>query len=90
MHCIWGLIAQRLMRPLAVVERKVFRQSNQQFTHAGIAIEVHVLVFDAAPQALDKDIVKCPAPSSLVCGGFFAFERTRESLAGELRALGHC
>ena len=53
MNCVWCLISQRLLWPLAVVERKVFRQPNQQFTHAGVAIEADVLMLDAAPQPFD-------------------------------------
>jgi hypothetical protein len=52
MHIIQGAIFKFLMRTFSVVEHEVFRQRNQQFTHGGIAIEVHVLVLDAAPQTL--------------------------------------
>lgn len=68
MHRIRRAMSQCLVRPLAVVERKVFCQPNQQFPHRGVAIEVHVLMLDAAPQALDGSGVWCTLARS-GCGG---------------------
>jgi hypothetical protein len=79
------LISKRLVWPLAVVESKVFRQPDHQFTHGGIAIEVHVFMLDAAPQALDKDVVKRTTPPAHADGDCLALEYAREGIAGELR-----
>ena len=56
-------IGQALMRPLIVVELEVVVQTRFQSRDRRILLDIEVLVFDAAPEALDKDIVKgAPAP----------------------------
>ena len=69
-----GLISQCLLRTFAVVEGKVFRQSDQQFAQDDVAIKVRVLMLDAAPQALDKHVAKRTAPTVHVDGEARAFE----------------
>ena len=81
------LISQRQVRTFSVVEHKVCRQPNQQLAHGGIAIEVHIFMLDAAPQALDKDVVKRTIPSILVFGDPLALEHSRVGLTGKLRSL---
>jgi len=44
-------------------------------------------VLEAAPQSLDKNVVKGPAATVHADGDAFAFERPGECIAGELRAL---
>jgi hypothetical protein len=80
-------ISQRLMWPLTVVEGKVFRQPIHQFTHGGIAIEVHVFMLYAAPQAFEKDVVNRADPPIHADGVGLALDNAREDLAGKLRAL---
>src|SRR5687768_4684905 len=50
------------MRPPAVVERQISADGGSRLGHAVVGFEIHLLVFDAAPQPLDKHIV---APGSL-------------------------
>ena len=87
MHFLRGLISQRLVRALGVVESKVFRQTNQQFAHRGLAVEVHVFVFDAAPKSLHEDVVIGPVPTVHAGGDVLAFENVREDIACELASL---
>lgn len=63
MHHVGGLILQRLMRAFAVVKGEVLRQADQQLSHGGVALQIHVLVLDTAPQSLHKNIVKRSAAS---------------------------
>ena len=53
-------VAQRLVRSFRVVKHKVFCQPHQQFRHRGVAFQIHVFVFDAAPEPFHKDVVQVP------------------------------
>jgi hypothetical protein len=53
-------VAERLVRPLFVVEAKVPNQPGVELRDTVVVPEVDVLVFDRTPQALDKDIVENP------------------------------
>jgi len=75
------------VRPLGVVEREVLRQTDRQFGHVGVALQVHVLMLHVAPQALDEDVVQRPAAPVHTDGHALALEHAREGRAGELRAL---
>ncbi len=50
-----------MVRPFRVVKHKVFRQSQQQLRHGGVAFQIQVLMFDAAPEPFHKEIVQRPA-----------------------------
>jgi hypothetical protein len=52
------LVGKRLVRPIFVVESKVRSQPDYQFTRLGVTLEINVLIFDAAPEAFDKDVIK--------------------------------
>jgi len=75
------------MRTLGVVEHKILAQSNYQFAHRGIAVEVDILVLDVAPQTFYKNVVKGPAPSVHADFDLLALEYPCEAGAGELCAL---
>src|ERR1035437_5328781 len=60
-HRIRRFVVKRLMRALGVVEHKILAQSDHQFAHRGIAVEVNILMLDVAPQAFYKNVVKGPA-----------------------------
>jgi len=42
-------IMQRLVLPLGVVEQEIFLEPYERFWDRRIVVQVHVLVFDAAP-----------------------------------------
>ena len=66
-HNIGRFIRQGLVRTLAVIEDKVFRQTDHQFAHRGVTLQIHVLVLNGAPEPLDEDVVKGPPrPSALI------------------------
>ncbi len=50
------------MRTAGVVERDVTPKAGLRFGYAVIGVQIHLLVLDAAPEALDEHIV---APASL-------------------------
>ena len=83
-HHVGRPVGQPLVRALAVVKDKVFRQAEQQLFHRGVSIDVHVFVLDAAPQPLDKNVIEHAPPSIHADGDTLAFEDAREALAGEL------
>jgi len=56
-------ISQRLMRPVRVVEPKISPQSLTGDISIVVVSNVDLLVLQAAPQPLDKDIVQEPTPS---------------------------
>jgi hypothetical protein len=86
-HRIGGAVAQSLAGPLAVVESEVLGQPEQKLRQTGIALEVDVLVLNAAPQALDDDVVQGAATSVHADGNPLAQQDPRKRLAGELRTL---
>ncbi len=51
------------MQTLVVVELEVARQSLPGLSWGQIFVQIHLLVFDAAPQALGKNIVHRPPPA---------------------------
>ena len=51
------------MRALGVVKWEIFGQTNHQFAHRGITLQIHVFILDVAPQPLDKDVVENASPA---------------------------
>lgn len=80
-------IAQRLVRTVVVVERDVLRQTERQLGNRGLSLQVHVLMFNAAPQPLDKDVVQRPPASVHADGNAIPLEPARERRARKLRSL---
>src|SRR5271157_1405307 len=54
----WRLIAQGLVWPLVVVERKPPADAPARLQHRAIRLDEHFLIFQAAPQPLDEDVVQ--------------------------------
>src|SRR5215467_13228979 len=55
-------VAQRLVRPLLVVEREVPPQPLAQLRHRLVAAQVQLLVLHTPPKTLHKDVIQAPAP----------------------------
>ena len=82
-----GLVVERLMQPLAVVEVEVFVQAFDRLGDAFVVVQVDFFIFDAAPQSLDEDVVQCSTASIHTDGDLPLFENAGESVARELNAL---
>jgi hypothetical protein len=52
------------MWSFVIVELKVFFESSLEPLHVLIAFEIDILVFDCAPEPLNKDIVLGPSTRS--------------------------
>lgn len=85
-HSIRPAIVQPLVRPLAVVESEVSRQSGVQIAHRGIPVQIHVFVRDVMPQALNEDVVRSTASPVHADVNAFTFQDPGERNAGELAA----
>ena len=57
-HRVRRPVVQRLVRALSVVEREIFRQATGQLGDRAVALQIHLLVLDAAPQPFDEDVVQ--------------------------------
>ena len=75
------------MRPVGVVEVEVDPQTGFGGRNRVVGFQINLLVLDAAPQALDEDVV---APAALAIHAdrdLVVLEHLREFQAGELTAL---
>src|SRR5882724_12891430 len=75
------------MRTSAVVKVEISAERMSCLADGFVGPQIHLLVFDAAPQPLNEDVV---APCSLAIHAdrdAVAGERAGEGRAGELRAL---
>ncbi len=75
------------MWPLVVIERKVLGQPEGEFCHVAITLEVQVFILEAAPEALNKGVVKGPPSTVQADGHTFSLEHIGEGRTRELRAL---
>ena len=73
--------------PAAIVEVKIPADGSTSFADAVVGAQIHLLVFDAAPEPLDKHVVAPSAFTVHADGYAIAGERAGEGLASELRAL---
>ena len=81
-------IAEGLVESAAIVELKARRQRDHQLRHAGIALQIDILVLDAAPEPLHKDVVQGPTATIHADLDTMPLEHTREGFGGELAAAG--
>ena len=51
-------VAQRLMRPLPVVEREPSADAPARLDHRAIRLDENLFVFQASPKPLDEDVVQ--------------------------------
>ena len=80
------------MQPFGVVDADVVFDSVPKVQCVFVGIQVNVVVFDAAPEPLDVDVVGGPSASVHADSEFriiwtFADQRLDEHLAGELAPL---
>ena len=60
-HLGRGLVAQRLMGPLFIMEPEIGSQSPPDLKGVGVGFQVHLLLLHRPPQPLDEDIVGVPS-----------------------------
>ena len=75
------------MLALDVVKLQPGADTGLGFGHGGIGMEVDLLVFGAAPQSLDKDVVRASALAVHADRDPTMLEHAGEFAAGELAAL---
>src|SRR6202045_956185 len=75
------------MRPAAIVEVEIAPDRCARLGRGVVGSEIHLLVFDAAPQPLDEDVVP-PGTLAVHADGDPVFDQhASECRAGELAAL---
>src|ERR1017187_4067828 len=75
------------MRSAAIVEIEISADRVARLADALVGPQIHLLVFDAAPQSLDEHVI-APSPFTVHADGDgVAGEHAGEGCAGELRAL---
>src|SRR5213083_931886 len=80
-------VTKRLVKPCAVVKVEVSPVACRRGGHALVILEIDLLVLDAAPQSLDKNIVQGPTASIHADPDLQLLEPTCEHHTRELRAL---
>ena len=75
------------MRPPAVVEGQIAADGGSRLGHAVVSFEIHLLVFDAAPEPLDKYIVALGALAIHADRDVIPEQPAGEVVAGELAPL---
>src|SRR3978361_201693 len=84
---IWCDVVKALMRSTAIVESEISADRVSCLADAFVGPQIHLLVFDAAPQPLDEHVVPPSAFAVHADGDAVAGEQAGEGRAGELRAL---
>src|SRR5436853_5123277 len=77
-------VAQALVLALLVIKAEPGADAGLGLGDTGIGVEVDLLVFEAAPQPLDEDVVHVAAHAD---GDRVALQGVGEIVAGELAAL---
>src|SRR6476619_2589915 len=80
-------IAQALVLALLVIKAEPGADADLGLGDTGIGVEVDLLVFEAAPQPLDEDVVHVAALAIHADGDRVALRGIGEIVAGELAAL---
>src|SRR5450631_4232385 len=75
------------MGPSSVIKVEIPADRMSRLANAFVGPQVHLLVFDAAPQPLDEDVVAPCALAVHADRNAVAGEQAGESRAGKLRAL---
>ena len=75
------------MLALLIVEIEPTANTGFGLGHTRIGVEVDLLVFEASPQPLHKDVVHAPTLSVHADGDPIILQRAGEVVAGELTAL---
>jgi hypothetical protein len=83
LNLIGCFISQSLVRTIAVVHHKVLVQAQDQLAHGGVAIQINILMLDAAPKFFHIRA----SPPVHADRDLLALEHPGEDLTGELHPL---
>ena len=61
-HRGWGLVGQRRMQALAVIQGAVLLQAADRHVGRLVIMQIDLRLCDGPPQPLDQDVIQCPAP----------------------------
>ena len=75
------------MTSLMIIEVEVFSKRGSRFEYGCVGLEIHILVFDGAPQSLDEHVVPPAALAIPADVDRVGLQAAREGLGGELRPL---
>ena len=75
------------MQPLSIVKPKISAQTGDGLRRRFVILDVDLLVFHAAPEPFDEDVVQRPASPIHADGDLTLFENPGERATGELRTL---
>src|SRR5258708_5964653 len=56
-HLCWCVVLKRLMQTLMIVKREILTQIAYSIGNTLIVFNIHLLVFNAAPQSFDENVV---------------------------------
>src|SRR5215213_5649313 len=80
-------VVERLMRPLGVIEREIVSNPVAGIAWRAIVGQVDLLIFQAAPQALGKDVIQGPPLAIHTDLDTRRFERLGDLRTGEMTTL---
>src|SRR6516165_722166 len=80
-------IAEALVLALLIVETEPGADAGSGLGNCRIGVKINLLVFEAAPQPLDKDVVQAPALAVHADHDRVPFQGAGKVVAGELAAL---
>src|SRR5690242_10113656 len=80
-------VVERLMRPLGVVECEIAGNPVARIAWRAIVGQVDLLIFQAAPEPLGKDVIQCPPLAIHTDLDARRFERLGDLGTGEMTAL---
>ena len=83
----WGAVAQRLVQPRMVVKPKISCQSLARVPHAPVVSQIHLLLLDTPPQALDEHVVQGPTAAIHTDPYPAGLQPRGKLLGGKLRSL---
>jgi hypothetical protein len=89
----WGFVAERLMKPLLVVEEEIGFEAMVSLSETGTAFEINLYpagasyVLHRSPEPLHKNVIKSSPLAVLRNLNVFSLQDIRESWAGKLAAL---
>src|SRR5690348_9691424 len=86
-HLIGREVAVRLMLTFRIVKIEIDAEPLTRLSPIAIAMQIHFLVFDRAPQPLDEDVVDPAALAVHADADAGALQDIEPLLGGELRTL---
>ena len=82
-----GSVPERLMGTFLIIEQEVVAQAPHGLFDAIILVEIHLLVFQRTPQALDENVVESPPSAVHTDGHAMSFQDADKGLGRELGTL---